>query len=1009
MSPSQLDWDSQRAEIERLYADENMGLAQVIETMRLTRGFVASISSYQRKLREWGVRKHIAWKGPNGLGAKLNARRGRATNVYDPRRGNSLTDREMRRGLRRYAAATLSDSLQHHEPDPPSPTTPKGLIVCSPVQWDQLMDFVAGDLDGIGRKESPWSRFLKSLRSLAPAKQDLQAPYSDWGSSSNSGDLTTTNIIAGGLDESQLDSPETIIIQLYRLSSKSHLSRIGTGQQWESWERFYDSMVAELIDRLGSAGLQMIKELLSRGDPITESIRDRTFGCVIRLKRLDLLRIMLDLGVELDANLQSPDWEKKTPLQFVVGIEEEDKSFEMTRLLINYGASVNKTALHRPKETPLCLAIQRNYPRLVDLLLNAGALPGPDALLLAIQGSITTDNDSIVRRLIKAGADVNWRLKVDAPICADVTLLGWAAIRKSPLLAEQLVGLNADVDALQSTECLRLLPLCSAPGHISCGAPQYTTALGLAAAVGCLETVQVLLADGHNETTPNIKGFRCPLFIACAQRRFDIVMAFLGAGLDVESADANAMGMECWPTTLLSSLSSLEPAKSEEHFEIINELKLRGACSNDDLVAQSVRSQSSQVQTQGALKRSVEEGRLEKTLQLLGAGAIPPRDISRIGSKEVAHALQVSGVLTEMITENGPDILSAALLSCQTSLATFLLENGIPVTNRETPSLHPVPLDAAIMRGEVGVVESLVRRQAPYTSRTLDLCIQSPQAEELVNWLVPYAIPTAWRRGEVSSWQTSIPSNSYAAQTLAKAAESGRRQVFQRLLESGNWASDCLGVALTSTILFGRHFLIQDLIDAGASLQGDGILHRTTGEQLSSWDAALASQQVWIVEAFVKAGVDVNRRSIQTRYTPLEVAAKACNTEVADVLLKAGADTNHPPTRDSGATPLQWAVIHNHMVLVRKLLDAGADVNAQCSVVDGRTALEGAAEHGHLDMLYLLLTNGALVDGEVGRRQYIRAVMYAENEGHMAAANLLREHGGWTEDDISLSERMELY
>lgn len=68
-----------------------------------------------------------------------------------------------------------------------------------------------------------------------------------------------------------------------------------------------------------------------------------------------------------------------------------------------------------------------------------------------------------------------------------------------------------------------------------------------------------------------------------------------------------------------------------------------------------------------------------------------------------------------------------------------------------------------------------------------------------------------------------------ATQALVTAAELGRHCVFQMLLKAVSWGSGCLGMALTSSIFFGRHSLIQCLLDVGASLKANGLVRRATG------------------------------------------------------------------------------------------------------------------------------------------------------------------------------------
>ena len=89
--------------------------------------------------------------------------------------------------------------------------------------------------------------------------------------------------------------------------------------------------------------------------------------------------------------------------------------------------------------------------------------------------------------------------------------------------------------------------------------------------------------------------------------------------------------------------------------------------------------------------------------------------------------------------------------------------------------------------------------------------------------------------------------------------------------------------------------------------------------------------------------------------TPLHWASLQDETEVAAVLLSAGADVN--AKADVSATPLHWAARNGHAEVAGVLLSAGADVNAKAD--DGDTPLHQATEKGHAEVVKLLRAAGA--------------------------------------------------
>lgn len=96
----------------------------------------------------------------------------------------------------------------------------------------------------------------------------------------------------------------------------------------------------------------------------------------------------------------------------------------------------------------------------------------------------------------------------------------------------------------------------------------------------------------------------------------------------------------------------------------------------------------------------------------------------------------------------------------------------------------------------------------------------------------------------------------------------------------------------------------------------------------------------------------INTQTEETQETALTLACCGGFLEVADFLIKAGADIEL-----GASTPLMEAAQEGHLDLVRYLLESGADVHAQTQT--GDTALTYACENGHTDVADLLLQFGA--------------------------------------------------
>ena len=104
-------------------------------------------------------------------------------------------------------------------------------------------------------------------------------------------------------------------------------------------------------------------------------------------------------------------------------------------------------------------------------------------------------------------------------------------------------------------------------------------------------------------------------------------------------------------------------------------------------------------------------------------------------------------------------------------------------------------------------------------------------------------------------------------------------------------------------------------------------------------------------KVFSSQGADINAQTEETQETALTLACCGGFLEVADFLIKAGADLEL-----GASTPLMESSQEGHLELVRYLLEAGASVNAITGT--GDTALTYACENGHTDVADLLLQYG---------------------------------------------------
>src|SRR6056297_1774117 len=132
-----------------------------------------------------------------------------------------------------------------------------------------------------------------------------------------------------------------------------------------------------------------------------------------------------------------------------------------------------------------------------------------------------------------------------------------------------------------------------------------------------------------------------------------------------------------------------------------------------------------------------------------------------------------------------------------------------------------------------------------------------------------------------------------------------------------------------------------------------------------------------VFKALLGAGADPNTGS--PYYTPLEMAIKKRDIELAQILLDAGADIYYVDT--DGDTLFHTAASINSNKNVDFLLSKGLDINARNN--DGETPLHIAAEKGYDSVVEQMINNGAdlfAVDNNNYMPMHIHVFVYESDE-----------------------------
>uniref|UniRef100_A0A8D8UUR8 Ankyrin repeat and KH domain-containing protein 1 n=1 Tax=Cacopsylla melanoneura TaxID=428564 RepID=A0A8D8UUR8_9HEMI len=212
---------------------------------------------------------------------------------------------------------------------------------------------------------------------------------------------------------------------------------------------------------------------------------------------------------------------------------------------------------------------------------------------------------------------------------------------------------------------------------------------------------------------------------------------------------------------------------------------------------------------------------------------------------------------------------------------------------------------------------------------------------------------------------------------LMEASMDGHVEVAKLLLDSGaqvNMPTDSFESPLTLAACGGHVDLALLLIERGANIE------EVNDEGYTPLMEAAREGHEEMVCVLLQKGAKINAHTEETQETALTLACCGGFLDVADFLLKNGANIEL-----GASTPLMEAAQEGHLELVRYLLDAGAQVHAKTQT--GDTALTYACENGHTDVADLLLSYGANLEheSEGGRTPLMKAC----RAGHLCTVQFL--------------------
>jgi ankyrin repeat protein len=194
-------------------------------------------------------------------------------------------------------------------------------------------------------------------------------------------------------------------------------------------------------------------------------------------------------------------------------------------------------------------------------------------------------------------------------------------------------------------------------------------------------------------------------------------------------------------------------------------------------------------------------------------------------------------------------------------------------------------------------------------------------------------------------------------------------------------------IALIVATTTGNQKIVEQLLDAGADINA-----QEESEGFTACNMAVVLNDIAMVEFILDLGGDPNIANKQHK-TPLFIAAESGQTEIAKILIQAGADPHFVNTRmynqASNTNILIAAVMSDNPETAQLIIDQGVDLNHPDSY--GDPALNWAAFFGKSKVIDLLIKAGC--DLNVVGYNSATALDHARNRGFPECEEILKNAG----------------
>jgi ankyrin repeat protein len=745
--------------------------------------------------------------------------------------------------------------------------------------------------------------------------------------------------------------------------------------------------------------LAMLENLLSSRLDTVGAIAEKLLYPAVRYRRLDLFKVIVNSGVDVNLRFRSPDsFESMTALQRAV----DDGHKDIVEYLLNSGAT-DWQALFRNhfkrtvRGNVLDLAIDRGHEDVVELLLQY--MDSHDALLTKVpvctlRIAILLGFLNIVKLLISnqpAMVDVAKRspwhfyeaaatikntkvaiamveilrtkggLKIHAASAlSHGSMLAAAAIKANLTLIRKLILENIPLNALSVgfCPCAQSSSRCRAYGSML-GSRNRDSALHVAIDKNLCYLVKTL--ENYRAVWPRHDGLY-PIPVVALRADSTIARVLTEAGIDVDGT--RFLEVRSMEHAFHEGPSAPDPfSRAARYYSIDSQRAVdtapnAGGIANITSAKMSARfgmQQPLPIEPPRSASARNSASRLSKHSITIVNNPGVVSIASQIRLREICEAVVVgNSVLADMLIAGGTQQGGGLILHHATRILALAAKFRLFSTTKFL-------LDAGI---------------SPFLS------ISQTYGEDLSQLDFTFGLDDDDNAFHLSTTRQTLDITSY----VLRRTDGILHDIHPLLRRWRTYAVERLSLCTPGTL---EHLLFKccvnhrELDDALGLDQLRKSLHLSLGHFIDSESYNMMER----VLRYHSLSFDlVNPPLRRTGHTPLQQLAGQDQSDHVQTLLNLGADVNAEPYYMQGATALQFAAINGNFKIAALLLEAGAEINAPPATYDGRTAIEGAAEWGRLDMVHYLLEAGADIQNLGNFR---RTVYRAWKNGHHTVARMV--------------------